>query len=111
MKTFDYVPTVCKGEVPKYVGTVTMRRPTFDEKFDILEQIGDPTGQDNMSKFKAVRKLVSLSKDFYVKIQLKNVESGEDFTSVQALEEENDLHSVLIEVANLLPEGFSSGNA
>lgn len=112
-----YVPECCKGDNPSFSGEVELRFPTFDEKYELLEssgvEIGDSgevdVGGKTKAKFALIRKMVSISKPFYVTVALKNLESGEELKSFEDLSADPDAHEILIEIAGRILNGKSLG--
>lgn len=119
MKTVNFVPECCKGDDASFEGSITLRKPTFDERMDFLEKIDDDIVDDsgNVSKgkisgkLKMLRSLVKESQKYYVAIVLKHKESGEAINSFEDLAAESDAAPILIEVANYFIKGLKVGNA
>lgn len=116
MKTIKIVPTVCKGDDATWEGSVTLRMPTFDEKFDYLEKIqisvnedGTVEGSQNQ-KLKSIREMVKLSKDHYMEIDLKSKSTKEEIKSFDDMQYVDELHSALVEIAGMMLNGFKLGN-
>lgn len=116
MRSVKYVPSLCKGEDKIFDGSVEIRLPTFDEKFEYFESLGadvDESGSvdklSNTSKIKKIRSLVGVSKPHYLAVDLKKLSSGEEFKSFDDLTTEPDAHPILIEVATHLLSGFDLG--
>lgn len=116
MRSVDYVPSICKGENPAWKGSIKLRPPTFDEKYEYLENLGlniDEQGavkSETLEKIKSIRKLVSLSQKHYLEVSLERVSDSAKFVSFDDMQYEDDLHGVLAEVASLLVQGFRVGN-
>jgi hypothetical protein len=119
MKTVKIVPSICKGDDSHWTGHVVMRLPTFDEKFEYLENLGvnfsdsgavvESEGGNN--RVKQLRKMVDLSKKHYVEVSLKNVDTGEEINSLEDMTYNEDCHKALIEIATMMLQGFKLGNA
>lgn len=116
MKTIKIVPTVCKGDDATWEGSVTLRLPTFDEKFDYVERLqvtvkDDGTVEgDQVQKLKSVREMVKISKDHYIEVALKSKATGEDVKSFDDMQYVEELHGTLVEIAGMLLNGFKVGN-
>ena len=118
MKTFDVVPSICIGEEAKWEGKVTLRKFSFDEKFQFIQGMdvnvkadgSVETYNENQSLDK-IRRMVAMSEKFYVAVALKNKVTGEEFKSFEDMSYEGELHSTMIEVASKLIEGQKVGNA
>ncbi len=117
MKTINFVPACCKGEGATHEGSVTLRLPTFDEKFDYIEQMsvmandaGEIEKDVTMSKLRTIRALVKLSQPHYVEVSLKNKATGDEMKSFDDLQYSDEGHAVLMEVAGQLVHGFKVGN-
>lgn len=119
MKTIKLIPSVCKGEGAKWSGHIVMRLPTFDEKFEYMENLGVQVGDDGAvvesesatSRLKQVRRMVECSKKHYQEVSLENKETGEKVDSLDDMLYVDELHKVLVEVAGMLISGFKLGNA
>lgn len=116
MKTVSFVPSVCKGDGATFEGSIVVRFPTFDEKFDYIEQLqvvvnddGSVEG-DQKAKLKSIREMVKLSAKHYVEVSLKRKADGEEFKSFDDMQYADDLHAVLVEVAGMMINGFKVGN-
>lgn len=116
MKTATIVPSVCKGEDATFDGSIVLKLPTFDEKFEYIEQLqvainDDGTVEgDQRTKLKSIREMVKLSAKHYVEVSLKRKADGEDFKSFDDMQYADDLHGVLVEVASTMINGFKVGN-
>ena len=115
MKTIKYVPSVCKGDAPKWQGSIELRLPTFDEKFDYIESMelgvnadGD-VDSSSMHKVRSIRKLVKMSEKHYISVALKSSD-GVEIKSFEDMQYEDDMHTVLAEVSGLMLNGFKVGN-
>lgn len=111
MKTFNYVPDVCKGDDAKWQGSVTLRMPTFDEKCEIVESLDF---KDNDSSVKSniaiTRQLVKISEKFYVAVDLSSKDGSASAKSYQDMQEEFQLHGVLVAIGSLVFEKINLGN-
>ena len=110
----EFKPKACEGKNKKFDGTVTLRMPTFDEKYSYLEQCQfktDESGQvqDGYGSISAIRKAVGLAKDHFVKVDLIRVKDGREFKSFDEMSVDNDCHEILIEVAGKILQGFNLG--
>lgn len=114
-KTIQFVPSVCKGETPTFVGTVTLKKMTFDEKYKVLEQCGvevedgggvkTPTGTQ---MFKTIRAMVAASKSAYVTVDLTRMADGEKFASFDDLDTDGECDGVLAEIGQGWFTGFKA---
>ncbi|NBU34067.1 hypothetical protein EB118_06760 [bacterium] len=116
MKTINITPTICKGDDATWEGSVTLRLPTFDEKFDYIERLqvtvkddGTVEGDQNQ-RLKSVREMVRLSKDHYKEVNLKNKKTGEEVKSFEEMQYVEDLHPTMVEISAMLLNGFKVGN-
>lgn len=120
MKTVKIVPSLCKQEGSAWEGHVIMRLPSFDEKMEYIQELGEDIDADGevgsvkkespVAKIKQIRKMVAVSAKHYQEVHLKDKTTGllvQSFDEMQYLEE---LHSVLIELSGKLVEGFKVGN-
>ena len=115
MKTLKIVPSICKGKAAKWEGSVTLRLPSFDEKFEYIERLSmEVDGEGNIQASQAkqiasVREMVKISKKHYELVELKS-KDGEEVKSFEEMQYVEELHGVLIEVAGMLLNGFKVGN-
>lgn len=117
MKTVNIVPSICKGKAAKWEGSVTLRLPTFDERYEYIESLnikatdeGEIETMTTAKQIASVREMVKVSKKHYVTIDLKHKESGEEIKSFEEMQYVEDLHAVMIELATMLLRGFKVGN-
>lgn len=118
MKSICYTPNICKKEGSQWSGTITLRLPTFDEKFGYIESESfedDGTGDVQAStkaiqRIKTARKLVAFSEKFYLNVDLKNLQTGEVINSFDAMKQEEEMFATLFEVSEKIISGFKVGN-
>lgn len=116
MKTIKIVPAICKGDDATWEGSVTLRLPTFDEKFEYVSRLqvavkDDGTVEgDQISKIKSVREMVKMSKEHYVEVDLKSKTNGEIIKSFDEMQYVEELHGTMVEIAGLMLNGFKVGN-
>ena len=114
MKTVKIIPAVCKpdekGNEPKWEGYVVMRMPTFDERFEVMEELSE-AAEAKMSELKMIRKLVKASQKFYAEVALKHKESGEECKSFDDMQYHESLYPALGELGRFVTEGNKLGNA
>lgn len=117
MKTVNIVPSLCKGKAAKWEGSVTLRLPTFDERYEYIEALNVKATEDGTvesmplsSQLASIREMVKLSQKHYVSIDLKNKETLEEIKSFDDMQYIEDLHVVMIEVATMIIKGFKVGN-
>lgn len=115
MREIKFTPKVCTQEAPEFSGSVTMKVPMFDERYEVLDQMGividAQTGEAKMldgSSFTSIRKMVKASIPFYKAVELKHVD-GREFKSVEDLLADPDCDPVLIDVAMAISRGFRPG--
>lgn len=110
-----YIPEVCKGEGATFEGSLEIKVPSFDQKYQYIEDAGFELGEDGavaggMKNMKAIRAMVRFSKDHYVNVDLKRKSDGKEFKSFDDMQYDSDCDSILIEVAGKLMHGFKLGN-
>jgi hypothetical protein len=110
MKTYKFVPDCCQGDDASFEGHVIIKKPNYDERCEMWEQVGDLTHENNIEQMKKMRVAVGLSKAFYVEVDLKHKETGEEFKSFDDMHAESELHEVLTDVALKLLHRFKLGN-
>jgi hypothetical protein len=109
LKELKFVP---KSE--NFTGSVTLRMPSFDERYEVLDSMGlkvSGDGEVSMSdatSFSSIRNLVKASIKFYVSVELDH-NDGRKFRSTDDLLMEPDCDAVLIEVASGITKGFKMG--
>lgn len=122
-----YTPKVCTRHQdektqewiePTFSGSVTLRKPTFDEKYEYLEQSGikhDAQGNmipisESKDRIALMRKGVQLARKHYLAVDLTHLESQEKITSIDELETSDHADAILIEIGMLVFSGFRLGN-
>ncbi len=114
MRTFEFIPSICTQEDAKWEGNITLKKFSFDEKFDFMQRVeGDyEEGQvyTTSQYIDKIRKTVSLSEKFYREVNLKNKETGLEIKSFEDMTYEGSLHQTMIEVAAKLMETAKLGN-
>jgi len=111
MKTFKFVPSICKKEGSTWEGYVVIKAFSFDEKFEFLQSL-DLNSESEAVKgnIERTRQMVKLSEKFYVEVSLKNLATEEVVNSFDDMSYCEDLHETLIEVGTKLLTGFKVGN-
>jgi hypothetical protein len=100
-------------------GHLIIRKPTFDEKYLYLAESGlqlDDSGQPQEVKgakerIEFIRRVVALSKEHYVEVDLTVDATGEKLASFDDIEFNGDCDELLIEVGMQVMGGFKVGNA
>ena len=105
-----FIPEVCKGESPRFAGTITLKVPSFDERYKFIEDCGvnisDSGGVElKASNFSIIRNMVKLSEPFYVSVEMKRID-GVEFKSFSDLTHDPECDGILIEVAKEIRSGF-----
>ena len=113
MKEIKFTPKACEG--PEFSGSVTMRVPMFDERYEVLDQMGikidTASGEMSMTdvgSFSSIRKLVKASAAFYKLVEIKHSD-GREFKSFEDMQSDPDCDQILIEVAMAISRGFRPG--
>lgn len=118
MSELKFIPQAAQGDGKILEGHVVLKKPSFIERYEALEIAGfdAEAKSENQgaigvvgSKLKALRLLVQESKKFYVSVDLKVVETGEEIKTVDEMFTCPECDSVLIEVAKNIMTGFSVG--
>jgi hypothetical protein len=114
MKQIQYIPKQCQ-EGGDFTGHVLVRVPLFDERYEIIDQMGlkldQETGEMKMAdlnSFAAIRKMVTASMKFYVGVEIKHAD-GREFKSKDDLLSDPDCDAILIDVAMAVSRGFKMG--
>lgn len=113
MKELKYTPAAC-GEGGEFSGSLTLRPPTFDERYDALDKLGLKVNQSgevdvaDMNSFKAIRSMVDVSKKYYLSVDMKH-NDGREYKCFDDLANDPDCDAILIEVAMGLSRGFRPG--
>jgi hypothetical protein len=111
---FEFVPSVCKGEDAKFSGSVVLRSPTFDERYEYMEKAGFKVGEGgeveaSTEQLGAVRRMVGFSKAHYAKVDITRKSDGEHFDNLDALMLDPSCDPILIEVAMACMTGIRPG--
>lgn len=112
-----FVPSLCTGENAEFSGTVTLRKPTYDERAEMIietaeirsdiEQLSEK--QQTIETLKYIRVMVAQAKKFYVDINLEMLSTGEKITNYDELETCHEAGPIITEIAMKAMKGFSSG--
>ena len=111
----EYIPTACRKKDSTIKGSVTLRMPTFNEKYGYIEQCGfslDENGQvkAGMEQLGAIRKMVDLTKSHYEDVNLK-AKDGTEFKSFDDMQYDSRCDPILIEVAAQIMGGLAAGKS
>ena len=109
----EYIPTACRAKDSEIKGSVTLRMPTFDEKFSYIENCGfglDEQGQikAGIEQIGAIRKMVELTKKHYEGVDLK-CDDGTEFKTFDEMQYDSRCDPILIEVAAQIMGGLKAG--
>lgn len=112
MKTFEYVPTLAKGDTPTFEGSVLLKTPSFDDRFRFVEECGFETTVEGVidssqKQIKPMRTMVKISEEFYKKVSLKKLSDGTVYKSFDDLSFDPECTMILIEIASTLMGGKS----
>lgn len=113
MKELKYVPKPCQ-EGGEFEGHVMVRVPLFDERYEMLDQMGlkvEASGEVNakdISAFASLRKMVAASLKFYQSVDIKH-KDGREFKSVEDLQSDPDCDAILMDVSSAVTRGFKPG--
>jgi hypothetical protein len=110
----NYIPSQAKGESPLFSGSILLKAPTFDQRFEYLEISGfqpemDGTVESRMSQLKAIRKSVQLSKPHYISVNIKHLETGDEFKSFEEMTMNPVCDTILMEIGALMVGGIRPG--
>lgn len=126
MATIVYIPKACKdqpatekkaAQPATFSGSVTLRKPTFDEKYEYLDISGlevdaegntiDKGPKENIA---AIRRIVKLSIPHYISIDLTCLATGEKLTTIDDLLSCSEADGILIDIGMQIIGGFRLGN-
>lgn len=102
------------GPEPVLSGHVVLRVPSFDERMQLLEDIGLEINEQGVgtipeeNKLKMTRKLVAATEPYYVEVDMKHVD-GSEYKSFDDLSHDLLAQPVLMEVAHLMQSGIRPG--
>lgn len=102
------------GPEPTLSGHVVLRVPSFDERMQLLEDIGLQINEQGVgtipeeNKLKMTRKLVAATEPYYVEVDMKHVD-GSEYKSFDDLSHDLVAQPVLMEVAHLMQTGIRPG--
>lgn len=116
MNTIQFVPEVCKsedGKVATFSGHVTIQKPNFDQRYELIENAGfvmDDEGKMLMGakQLPAIRKAVKIVNELGLVKEVKLVKLADQvaFGSLEDLGFDPDCDSILIEIATQVMNGF-----
>ena len=109
----QYIPTACRDKDSEIKGSVTLRMPSFDEKYSYIEECGFDLGEGGsieagMKQLGAIRRMVKLTKDHYEEVKLE-AKDGTKFTSFDEMQYDSRCDPILIEVAAQVIGGLGAG--
>lgn len=112
----SYVPNQCKGDDKKFEGSLIVSLPSFDQKYQYMEDSGFSVNdkgefESGVKQIPAIRKMVKYVKDHIITVSLKKLSDGSDITSYDQMIYDSDCDGILIEVAMQLMNGFKVGKA
>lgn len=123
MINMKFTPAACREQTvtgedgtvkvtpPMFSGTITLKVPTYDERYEYIEECGIDVGDDgDVSKKKSnlsiMRSMVKFSQKFYVSVDIKKIEIGHEYKSFEDLSLDPDCDGILMEVAREVRGGF-----
>ena len=111
----EYIPTACRKKDADITGSVTLRMPSFDEKYGYIEQCGFSMNSDGqigagVEQLGAIRRMVDLTKGHYEEVNLKT-KDGQEITSFDQMQYDSRCDSILIEVAAQIMGGLQAGKS
>lgn len=113
MYTCDFVPSICKGESPKFIGSIKLKPLSYEERLDIIEEqaiIQGEAGDDDGKKALALLKFARMFsreklKDYFISSSLLRVEDGYAFDSLEKIKMDGPASSVIPEISTALISG------
>lgn len=108
----SYSPVGEDGKDLGFSGSVTLRVPAIDERYDYFNQIGvqiDDDGKVNFNTQESLKKMpaiLRLSYGHYKAVDLTRKSDGKKFSSLDELKYDMSCQEVLINVAMKLISGF-----
>ena len=115
MEKIEFIPKACidvEGQPAKLKGFVVLSTPGFDERYELLDEVGlkiDPvTGEvdaASLASIKTIRKMVTASKKYYLEVRLEKM-NGEKVTSFEQMAMDPEFDAVLIEIGMNISKGF-----
>lgn len=110
-----FTPAICNGEEADFSGQITMKMPTYDERLEIYEALGlDFDGQVNeQAKSKGITLMRIVAKklpQYIIKVDIKRKADGFHFDSLEKLQYDSDMVSVLQECSFKLIGKFNIAN-
>ena len=101
MRLKEFVPSCIKKKEVEIKGSVSLKRPSFDQIMEMTELIEKNKQGDTI----AAKKSVEWSEQFYHEVKLKNSD-GYVYKDFKDLKLDNECYMLLIEVAAALANGF-----
>ena len=121
MSTTKITPKIC--ESGKYTGYVTMRHPSFDDRISFYEDMGidieqmmsgDGEAVASVIKkngFKFMRVMARRLKEFVTEVAITRVIDNYSFNSLEALESDSQMHTVIMELSFKLMGEFKAAGS
>lgn len=109
-----FIPSVCTDKEKSkatFSGHIDMKVPTFDERYQFIEDCGidvmDDGGVEKKgSNFSIIRNMVKASAKFYKSVSLTRLSDGKKFESFDELSMDPECDVILIEAAKEVRQGF-----
>jgi hypothetical protein len=116
MKTFKFVPSLCKGEDKKLNGYLMLKVPNFSERMDLQDMRSSQSIEDGkivqekIPVMQMIRKIVAYLKPFFIEIKLSSLDGSKVIASYDEMTEDENCHGILIEIAGQYATGLPLGN-
>lgn len=121
MSTTKITPKIC--ESGKYTGYVVLRHPSFDDRISFYEDMdidieqmmsGDGEAISSVIKkngFKFMRVMARRLKEFVTEVSITRVIDNYVFNSLDALESDSQMHTVIMELSFKLMGEFKAAGS
>lgn len=114
MRTFKFVPSEAQGPDKKFEGYIELKLLSYEEKLALIEEFGyfdeSEEKRDIKRNIRMMISMLKVAKNYYVQVNLKNLETGFQYSSYDDLSYDSSCQQVLRDVATAIAEGQKPGN-
>ena len=102
------------AEPPKFSGYIDLKVPDFDQRMQLLEDIGLEINEEGEgvipkgNKIKLTRKLVKATEPYYQAVAMEHID-GTKYATFEDLSCDNECQPILMEVCALMQRGIRPG--
>lgn len=115
MTEFVFTPSECKGDNPKFSGSITLKVLSTPEKFRLMSKCEFEVGDDgvvkkNMKQLSAIADMIDATKPYFLKVDLKRLSDNKVYQNYSELEFADECATILIEASTQFLNALKVGN-